>query len=807
MDHPLLTFYQLSKKYFILLLILFLFSVNYQVTKGESAIYYVDNSCSVNGNGACNGSAPVCTCASGMGQPGPFNSLTSMQSKVDGYQPGDQILLKRGEVYREQISVLNSNIVLGDYGAGNLPLIKGSDVFSGWKQIPSPAFQTNFEQNEKKNWSGVETLNGTISLSDQLSFDGKYSLKSSLLARTGYARFVKNNVIKVDQGGDMWFTARIFLPTGFSVTDYSSIAYFSENGGKYSSFYLGVTSSNLVSVVNPGMGSAQYTGVHPVPINRWFSLRMHVHVANRGSVQVWVDDSEEINRNDVDTFVTNPYAHLRVGLTGNQKDIATIFYDSIRIGASIVDPSVGKGYYKTEIHTQPNDGFVNGVRLLRSPLILSAYPMAYHLSEGTNRLGYDRPNAVVYIRLAHDADPNGQVIELAQRDQGILIYNLHDVTIRNLSVQHANDKSWGGIRIVGPGGGHQITSVDASNNANSGLSIDAGSENNRIKGGFYNNNIRYGINILSSAHNQVTGATSGGTLESVNGALIAKLSDHTVFDGNTVSETRGYGLDCYDSDQVVMRNNTTIGAENGIWVEGSCPGYLIENNHVTGSKGAGIQVANTVAGVSPNGIIQRNFLSDNQSGIVLSTHLADNTTVRYNLITSTKTSTTDGDIKIFLADNVKILNNTLVNGGGNGISFYSSGSDVPDNCLVENNSVYKPNGFALLVGFNMVKKGTGNIFDHNSYYKPVGNLVSWKAQDFGVGQFAQYQQTSQQDAHSLITDPLFLSISDYHLQPFSPLINVGVDLGLNFDFSGIILPQGNSNDIGAFEYVPSTAIK
>ncbi|MBE0697459.1 MAG: right-handed parallel beta-helix repeat-containing protein [Anaerolineaceae bacterium] len=302
----------------------------------------------------------------------------------------------------------------------------------------------------------------------------------------------------------------------------------------------------------------------------------------------------------------------------------------------------------------------------------------------------------------------------------------------------------------------------------------------------------------------MTGVTAGGTLVSVNGAIVAKLSAHTVFDSNNITETRGYGIDCYDSAQVVIRNNTTNNAENGIWVEGSCPGYLIDNNQITGSKGAGIQVSNTVPGASPDGIIQRNFLSNNKSGIVLSTHLADNSTVRYNLIVNTKTSTTDGDIKVFLADNVKIFNNTLVNGGGNGISFYSSGSDVPDNSLVENNLVYNPKGYALLVGYNIVKYGTGNIWDHNSYYKPLGNLISWKGQDFSAGQFANYQQVNSQDAHSMITDPLFISSSDYRLQPLSPLINAGIDLGLNFDFTGNLLAQGSSDDIGAFEYILPT---
>ncbi len=60
-------------------------------------------------------------------------------AKVNGesFNPGDYILFKRGEVWREQLNVLSfgsagSPITFGAYGVGEKPIINGADVLKGW---------------------------------------------------------------------------------------------------------------------------------------------------------------------------------------------------------------------------------------------------------------------------------------------------------------------------------------------------------------------------------------------------------------------------------------------------------------------------------------------------------------------------------------------------------------------------------------------------------------------------------------------------------------------------------------------------
>ena len=135
------------KQFFSRLLILLLiiqiavgvFVIQTKPAKAAGTNYYVDNSCSNNGDGSCNGTAPSCTCASGSGQPGPFNSIANMQTKAGGYSGDDNIYLKKGETFREQLTVPSSGtsghpITFGAYGSGAKPIISGADVITGWTQ-------------------------------------------------------------------------------------------------------------------------------------------------------------------------------------------------------------------------------------------------------------------------------------------------------------------------------------------------------------------------------------------------------------------------------------------------------------------------------------------------------------------------------------------------------------------------------------------------------------------------------------------------------------------------------------------------
>ena len=115
---------------FVLFTFLLFFSLN---AKAFAATYYVDNACAFNGGGTST------ACAVSSGKAGAFNSITNMQAKSGGYLPGDTILLKSGETFRETFTLPSSGsttgyITLDSYASGTKPIIKASNVFasSSW---------------------------------------------------------------------------------------------------------------------------------------------------------------------------------------------------------------------------------------------------------------------------------------------------------------------------------------------------------------------------------------------------------------------------------------------------------------------------------------------------------------------------------------------------------------------------------------------------------------------------------------------------------------------------------------------------
>jgi hypothetical protein len=163
------------------------------------------------------------------------------------------------------------------------------------------------------------------------------------------------------------------------------------------------------------------------------------------------------------------------------------------------------------------------------------------------------------------------------------------------------------------------------------------------------------------------------------------------------------------------------------------------------------------------------------------------------------------------AHDIYFENNTCVNAGWgwahnqrpdgvNGRIFYIYHfSAAKANIFIRNNILY--NATESLVKIRTapghpisppVYDLTNMILDYNDYYQPSGGgiaYVNWDGVSYTT--LAAWQFEISQEAHSVSSDPLFVSSSDFHLQAGSPAINAGVDVGLLF--------TGSAPDMGAFK--------
>lgn len=122
------------------------------------------------------------------------------------------------------------------------------------------------------------------------------------------------------------------------------------------------------------------------------------------------------------------------------------------------------------------------------------------------------------------------------------------------------------------------------------------------------------------------------------------------------------------------------------------------------------------------------------------------------------------------------------------ITQYNSGNLIRNNIITVEKDV---------VIFNVGRDGIAqphSIIKNNLFYAFSGEL---KIGLEGPGE------------NAIFSDPKFLNYEfgnqakDFSLSNLSPAIDMGLDLGYKIDFDGLNIPQGNSPDLGAFEYPES----
>jgi len=235
----------------------------------------------------------------------------------------------------------------------------------------------------------------------------------------------------------------------------------------------------------------------------------------------------------------------------------------------------------------------------------------------------------------------------------------------------------------------------------------------------------------------------------------------------------GYDYSAYNEFiNLDVHDNGSNDLDHGLYIE--TPYNLIEKSRIYRNAGWGIHIYNGYDSVSAHhNIIRNNKIYNNARlgkrgpGMILSS--GDGNIAYNNLIWGN-----NGGIQVnYGATNSQIYNNTIYANNG-GPSSFIEGSDR----------------YGILVG----SSSQNTTIRNNIIYKhDAGDIVS-------------YTSSVTKDHNLVGINPQFVDPSnfDFHLQPSSPAIDIGLTIAETAkDFDGITRPQGAAYDAGAYEYTAS----
>ena len=213
--------------------------------------------------------------------------------------------------------------------------------------------------------------------------------------------------------------------------------------------------------------------------------------------------------------------------------------------------------------------------------------------------------------------------------------------------------------------------------------------------------------------------------------------------------------------------------------------------------------ANSKATTSGNKITRNRIEGVFRPAIYISAALGnagfENNTIAYNLIYSRSPDKSYVSFKINTYSGTNPLsganyfvNNVIDNFNGE-FGIAARGAHGSGSWIVRNN-IIKSRGYISL----SIASASGFTIDHNIY--PADDGWHWLYGKRGLNLSGWQSKGGFDKVGSMIVDPVFCSISDFHLQASSPAIDAGINVGIKSDLDGNSVPCGSAPDIGVYEY-------
>ena len=770
---PFFSSYATSSKRPLIVLALLLGVVVAHTTVAHAATYYVD---SVGGS-----DSSVTPTSSST----PWQTIAKVNAST--FSPGDSILFKRGDTWREQLTVptsgnASSSITFGAYGSGTLPQILSSVAFStttNWSVYPTPfTFYDGFESGTTTAWTSLAVGTGaTMAVASDSAKYGAYSLKIVTTAPTSttdlqknlasplnpfYSTFFfKSNAPTFGTGGEM------NVAVGYSSGLANQWKLFLYNNGTH--FYLYMQQYlDSGSSYAPGYRASGWLADSIVD-GTWHRIDVYSYAASgTGAASFTVDGTPRGTLSALANNTKGLSQYIQYGAMVTTAPITgTFYFDDVYANSSTYPATTNVWYAYDAI--SPAFTWRDNAVLTSVASAASLNATSQYYWDGASKLGVWTSDGT------NPATSGGaHSFELSSSSYGVYVNNKTYITVDGISTSYA-----GSI-------GMYYTNYATNGTIKNSVASYSGS-----------NNIAFNLSNSFDVHSSTLSYANQNGITAQNSSYGSIYQNDVSHAGITTDDRSGISLWLNSIDNLIYHNHAHDSASGG---------------------SAGIRgiILDTVQGNGPNYVYDNETDHDDGGGIDI--YESDGQDVYYNVShdNTTTGSSTPAGIKIAGSVNANVWNNVVYNNAYAGILGYTSSLDNLEttNAHVKNNIVLMlPTGNHYGIMFN----NASNTIDYNLVYG-ANNSTDWLYDWPLPTPFTPYTSAATlyaataQGKHDVNADPAFVSSStlNFVLRSSSPAINAGLSVGLTADYVGNTVPTNRSPDMGAYEYsqtsTPSVAM-
>lgn len=747
----------------------------------------------------------------------PWKTIAKVNSSK--FNPGDSIYFKKAETWREQLTVPSSGtsgnpITFSTYGSGAKPKISAADAptFTA-VTAATPTSSDGFEVGDPDLTNGDGAYWGSgyaggasfVGNATDVVDSGTYSAK--IISNSGQNAQAQHTITQVNDNYEQYrfyvdsmtasATNEVQLRTlsyGLSIRIYPRLKYVTSTTFTLNLYYQDSTGEHSVN------------GTHTFNTGTWYTLEVRYFVdASAGVAQMWVNGISEAVATSLNTSFANSQPNkVSVGI-GYMSPFTTItaHFDNVKYHTSYIGityPNVWSG----ALAASPRRIWFSGTRGGAAQASVAAL-------DAQNEWYWSGGTLYVYST----TDPSGTV-EADNRAKCIDTNGKSYLTLENLQTWYASATA-AGDNIFATGNASNITfdGVDSNYSYRSAYYFTGdGSANSisavTIKNGTITGNDKLAEETPTGAFIFADGSDGFGT----DGMTIQNM---TITGGNDATSNHGIGIWFSQTNANVTVTGNTIhdlyghGVDLTTYITGTFAvsgTNLIENNTIYNvgygftQSYAGIAVGSDAPATRPfSGVTVRYNSINNVGAMGIIAWGTGTSNIYYNKISNigkfnAASAAYPAGINVVAAQTaLGFYNNAILVGTSPGTNQNTNGIFLDTgaiNVTVKNNIVYGSSYYLVWAKEDY----TG---DYNDYYAAGG------PGNFSHGStvnFADFKTATGQEAHSITSDPVFVSIitPDFNLQYTSPCINAGTDVSLTRDFKGNPVPYGIAPDIGVYEW-------